>query len=272
MADDREQDATAGRQAGGPGPTSRRRGRRPTFGAPIPLSELSAGATHPQPHASSAQPPGLITSVEYQQKRPDRVNVYLDGAFGFAVAAAVAQDAGLRRGLRLAPDEVQRLLDRDDFHRAYESALNFLSYRPRSEAEVRQNLQRKRFAPERIDEVIEKLRGAGLLDDAAFARYWVENRDAFSPRGSRALRAELRRKGVADEVVREATPEERDDSPGAYAVAQKKARQLKGLDRQTFRQRLGGYLARRGFDYDTIGPVVDQLWAELGSGEAADED
>jgi len=210
----------------------------------------------------------LVTGVEYQQKRPDRVNVYLDGVFGFAVAATVAQEAGLRRGLRLAPDEVQRLLDRDDLHRAYESALSFLSYRPRSEAEVRQNLQRKRFAPERIDEVIQKLRDAGLLDDAAFARYWVENRDAFSPRGSRALRAELRQKGVADGVIREATTADRDDSVGAYAAAQKKARQLRGLDRRAFQQRLGGYLARRGFDYDTIQSVVDRLWNETEEGRA----
>ena len=218
----------------------------------------------PQPLTSSPQVTSVVTGVEYQQKRPDRVNVYLDGAFGFAVAAAVAQEVGLRRGLRLTPDDVGRLLDRDDSHRAYEAALNYLSYRPRSEAEVRGSLQRKRFAPDRIDEVIRRLQDAGLLDDAAFARFWVENRDTFSPRGARALRAELRQKGVADAAIQGVISGERDDSAGAHAAARKKARQLRGLDYQAFRRRLGAYLARRGFDYETIGPVVASLWQEVG--------
>src|SRR3990172_10739486 len=146
----------------------------------------------------------LITAVEYQRKRPDRVNVYLDGAFEFVVAARVAEEAGLRRGLRLSAEEVRRLRDQDQAHRAYESALGFLSYRPRSEAEVRQSLQRKGFLAEEVEAAVQRLQGAGLLDDAAFARFWVENRDAFSPRGGRALRAELRQKGLGDETIRAA--------------------------------------------------------------------
>jgi regulatory protein len=214
---------------------------------------------------------GTVSAVEYQQKRPDRVNVYLDGAFGFALSEAVLLDSGLRKGQALSAADVARLLTREDQQRAYDSALNYLSYRPRSEAEVRRSLEEKRFAPESVEEALARLRRAGLLDDAAFARYWVENRDAFSPRGARALRAELRQRGVADEVVREATSsEERDDLAAARAAAEKKARQLHGLDRQVFRQRLGGYLARRGFSYEAIRPVVEALWSEAQSEQAED--
>ena len=213
-----------------------------------------------------------ITALEYQQKRPDRVNVYLDGAFGLALAESVVQEAGLRRGVHLSPDDIRRLLDRDNAQRAYDTALNFLSYRPRSEAEIRRNLERKRYAPERIEEVLARLRGARLIDDAAFAKYWIENRDAFSPRGSRALRAELRAKGVGDEGLKEAFAEDRDESEGAYAAGSRKARQLRGLDRQTFRQRLGAFLARRGFSYDTIKPATERLWREQNATDESDDD
>lgn len=205
----------------------------------------------------------VITALEYQQKRPDRVNVYLDGAFGFALAESVVQEAGLRRGMPLEPADIQDLLDRDGARRAYDAALVFLSYRPRSEAEIRRNLEGKRYAPERIEEALAKLRRVGLVDDAEFVRYWIENRDTFSPRGGRALRAELRAKGVGDEELRAAFAEGRDEVAGAYAAGERKARQLRGLDRRTFRERLGAYLARRGFSYEAIAPVVDRLFGEM---------
>ncbi len=243
-------------------------------GQAAPADGELPGIRQVAPGAGGAPGPAagaLVTAVEVQQKRADRVNVYLDGDFGFAVALSVAQEAGLRRGLRLDQDEVRRLLDQDDQHRAYEAALSFLSYRPRSEAEVRQSLERKRFAPERIAAALARLRGAGLLDDAAFARYWVENRDAFSPRGGRALRAELRQKGVGDQETRAVLEDGRDEAAGAYAAGERKARQLKGLDRRTFRQRLGAYLARRGFSYDSISEAVDRLYAEVGGEAPADD-
>jgi regulatory protein len=117
--------------------------------------------------------------------------------------------------------------------------------------------------------VLVRLRQTGLVDDAAFARYWVENRDAFSPRGSRALRAELRLKGVGDEEVRGVLEDGRDEAAGAHAAGERKARQLKGLDRRTFRQRLGAFLARRGFSYDAISQVTDRLYAEVGGGDSS---
>lgn len=214
----------------------------------------------------------MITALEYQQKRKDRVNVYLDGDFGLALAESVVQEAGLRRGMPLDSADVQRLLNLDGARRAYDAALGFLSYRPRSEAEIRRNLERKRFPPERIEEVLVRLRRTGLVDDAAFARYWVENRDAFSPRGGRALRAELRQKGIGDEEARTVLEDGRDEVAGAYAAGERKARQLKGLDRRTFRQRLGAFLARRGFSYDSISPAVDRLYAEVGGSVSPDDE
>jgi len=128
---------------------------------------------------------GKITALRFQKRNKDRVNVYIDGQFAFGLAAIEA--ARLQVGQTLSDDDVARLRVRDEVERAYERALNFLSYRPRSEAEVRRNLYKKDVEDEVVEVVVERLTRAGLVDDREFARYWVENRLQFNPRGARAL-------------------------------------------------------------------------------------
>ena len=122
-------------------------------------------------------------------------------------------------------------------------------------------LRGKRADPNVIEDVIARLARAGLLDDAAFARYWVENRETFRPRGAWALRHELRRKGIADDIISEAL-EGLDFEESAYRAARRKAERVADLDSQAFRRQVGDYLRRRGFSYEVIRPVVDRLWDE----------
>ena len=211
-----------------------------------------------------------VTALRMQTRGKARVNVYLDGKFAFGLARIVA--ARLSIGQELDEAAVAHLQGLDDAEMAYERALRFLAPRPRSEAEVRRRLKQQKIVPALIDGVIERLRTAGLLDDQAFANYWVDNRAAFRPRSERALRAELRQKGLPDDAVRAALSET-DDSSAAYAVAARRARRLAGLEYTDFRRRLGDFLARRGFNYDTIEPVVERVWTEQGGqAEAAQPD
>jgi len=121
-----------------------------------------------------------------------------------------------------------------------------------------------------IGAVLAQLRQHRLVDDQAFAEYWVEQRQTFRPRGARLLRAELARLGVARSGADEATASlEGSAEDNAYRAAGKRAMQLRGLDERTFSSRLGQWLARRGFDWDTIAPVVDRLWAELSTSSSS---
>jgi regulatory protein len=199
---------------------------------------------------------GTITALRLQKRNKDRVNVYLDGRFAFGLAAIAA--ANLRVGQTLSDDEIARLQEKDDVERACEHALNFLSYRPRSEAEVRRNLREKDIGDEVIQAVIERLTRAGLLDDHEFARYWIENRLAFNPRGPRALRHELRQKGVSDAVAAEALTGFNEEAV-ARKAAESAARRLARLEPADFHRRLGAYLARRGFSYAVIEPLVEEM-------------
>ena len=129
---------------------------------------------------------------------------------------------------------------------------------------MRRYLTRRKVSPELSQRVITRLRDNGLLDDEAFARFWVENRESFSPRSQRALRSELRSKGVDDDTI--AATVSGDDSEAAYLAGQKKMRSLTSVtDYETFRRKLLPYLQRRGFGYETARETVDRLWRELSS-------
>ena len=164
------------------------------------------------------------------------------------------------------PEEMDELQRRDAVEVAYDRALNYLSYRPRSRAEIEAYLKRRRVPPISIQTVMDRLVGAGLLDDEAFAQYWVENREHFRPRGIRSLRFELRQKGVPDAVIDKAITNI-DETESAYRAGRERARRLRRLDYQQFRRRLGGFLQRRGFGYDVVKVIVDRLWRELQTSE-----
>jgi regulatory protein len=199
---------------------------------------------------------GTITELRFQKRNKNRVNVYVDGRFAFGLAAIEA--ARLKVGQTLSDADITQLQERDEVERAYERALNFLSYRPRSEAEVRRNLRRKKVQEEIVEVVIERLARTGLLDDREFARYWVENRSQFKPRGARALRQELWEKGVPDAISSEIL-ESLDEEAAARAVAEAGARRLSRLEPDDFRRKLQTYMARRGFSYAAIKPLVEEM-------------
>jgi regulatory protein len=200
-----------------------------------------------------------ITAIEVQKRTPNRVNVYLDGEFAFGLARIVA--AWLRVGQELNEEKIEQLQAEESRERAYQQAMLFLSYRDRSESEIRQNLRKHDIPDPVIAQTLERLRQDGLANDHQFARGWVENRSAFRPRSRRLMAMELRRKGLADEAIAAAT-ENVDDEALAYEAAQKKVARLKDLEWNEFRKKLSDFLGRRGFSYSVVAPVVTRIWNE----------
>lgn len=203
---------------------------------------------------------GKITALIAQKRNKDRVNVYLDGEFAFGLAAIEA--IKLRKGQVLSDGEIEHLRALDEVERAHERALNLLAYRPRSAEEIRRRLGSAGFSEHAVDLAIERLTRIGLLDDLAFAHYWVDNRKRFKPKGARALRYELWQKGVPDAVIAEAL-EEMDEETLAYSAGRKRLQRLQNLDEGMRRKRLGDFLLRRGFSYEIVRDVIEQLWGEL---------
>ena len=209
-----------------------------------------------------------ITAIEAQKNNPKRVNLYLDGEFAFGLERFVA--AWLTVGQALDEEKIAKLQADESGEKAYQQAMLFLSYRARSEAEIRKNLEKHQIPPAVLDETIQRLREARLVDDEQFAQSWVANRSEFRPRSRRALAVELKRKGLAESAIKSAT-EAVDEKALAYAAAQKRVRRLEGLEWIEFRKKLGEFLARRGFAYEVIAPTVKRLWDTCPGGQRQGE-
>ena len=142
-----------------------------------------------------------------------------------------------------------------------DAALRYLSYRPRSEWEMKTHLEKKRFSPASVQAVLLSLREQKLVDDVAFAEFWKTNRESFSPRSQAMLRNELRRKGIAQDIIAEVT-QEVDEEASAYEAAQKRARRLTISDYDSFRRGLAAFLRQRGFNHEVAQQTINHLWKE----------
>lgn len=210
-----------------------------------------------------------VTALRLQSRNKTRVNVYLDGQYAFSLIKIEA--VRLRLGQVLTDADIARLKDADEREMAYERALKLLVSRPRSEAEVRQRLREHAVPEPTITLVLERLRQSGLADDQAFANFWVENRNTFRPRSKRALQMELKRKGVTGETAQQALAATNDEE-AAYRLAVQQARKLSALPFPDFRRKLNDFLLRRGFGYDTVGPIIKRVWEETHTTPAETED
>lgn len=200
-----------------------------------------------------------ITAIKVQKKNPNRVSVDLDGEFAFGLSRIVA--AWLQVGQELSEEKVAALQAEDSYEKAYQQALKFLNFRQRSRAEVERNLTDHQVPADLIAQVVDRLQENNLLDDSRFAHLWVENRNEFRPRGKSLLRMELRQHGLQDDEI-ETAIQNIDEVELAYQAGLKQARKLSNLDWNQFRQKMYGFLARRGFNYETISPVVERIWHE----------
>ena len=211
-----------------------------------------------------------ITALEPQKNDPRRVNVYLDGEFAFGLSAVVA--AWLKVGQPMPPEKAAALQSEEQREQAMQRALRSLGRRARSEHELRSSLAKAGIAPEVIDATLARLRELNLLDDAAFARAFIADRQRFRPRGSRMLLYELRQKGIAANTAEHAVQSQVADAAEAANAAERAARRYIALAWPEFRQKLGGYLARRGFSWQDAAPAIRQAWQHLHPGKAPQDD
>jgi len=153
------------------------------------------------------------------------------------------------------------LTDSSSLQDCLNAVYRYLSYRPRSEGEIRQWLRRRGFAGETTETVMARLREQNLSDDFAFARFWKDNRLSFRPKSKRLIEKELRDKKVATEIIEQVT-EGIDDEQIAYELGSRRMHSLARLEYRDFYRRLASYLAYRGFGYEVIKRTAALLWRE----------
>ncbi len=202
-----------------------------------------------------------VTGLKRGKSRAKRINVYIDDEFAISLAPETALKENIGVGRELDRAEIEALAEKDRRQRCFNAAVRFLGYRPRSESEMRQRLARHGFEETAIEKTLERLKELGYVNDDEFARYWVENRESFSPRGRRLTTMELKKKGLEADIIEKAVSGI-DEADSAYRAAQSRVRRLEALDYNAFRLRLGQYLGRRGFNYATIKEITEKVWKE----------
>jgi regulatory protein len=210
---------------------------------------------------------GTITAITASRRGP--VQVYVDGRLALRLAPIVAAGAGLSIGAEISPDRQEFLAIENTRRAAIDMALRYLSFRPRTENEIRQYLAGKFILEEFVEETLARLRDLNLVDDAAFAQQWVDERQRSRPKGAVALRQELNKKGVSKVDIEAALPV--DDPAQAEAIARRRARSLDKTDGQVFIRRLSSFLLRRGYSYEIVGGLVRRLWIEFNSAHQQDK-
>lgn len=183
-----------------------------------------------------------ITKLEYQKKDPNKVNVHVDGKFAVGLDLNDIVKLGLYVNKEISQQELNRIMGESEFGKKLNSALNFLSYRPRSEFEIRQMFRRKKMAD--IEEVIEKLKKLGQINDDEFAKWFIDQRQTFRPKGKRVVEMELRRLGVKSKVK------------GNISELELAKRALAKYHGDKDKAKISRFLLSRGFDWETIEDVL----------------
>ena len=194
-----------------------------------------------------------------------------DDGFGGPDPAGGAGGFG-RRAKRTAPGG-RSAADADDPEAAArEICLRLLSFSPRTRAQLADALRRKGVADDVAERVLGRYTEVGLIDDAAFAQAWVQSRHAGRSLGRRALAAELRQRGVADDTVKEAVEElapEQEESAARELVAKRMAA-TRGLDPVKRTRRIVGVLARKGYSGGLAYQLVREALEKEGVGDLPD--
>lgn len=204
-----------------------------------------------------------ISAIETQKNDPKRRSIFINGKFALGVDESVAASLRLQVGQAISEEDLRRIVHSEQVEKAKERALRLLDYRARSRTEVAQRLRRAGFADEVVEETLERLEALGLIDDSQFAGTWVNHRLVGKAMGKTRIKWELRQKGIQKETVEEALAAVDADQQYESAMRLAVSRWDKDSpDEPAQRRRLASYLRRRGFDWDTINRVLDELASE----------
>lgn len=204
----------------------------------------------------------VITRLVQGKKNPNRVNLYLDDEFAFALSIDEVGKKSLKKGLELSPSEIEDLKKADSDEYIYGKILNFLSFRPRTVKEVRDRLWKYEVKDEDSQNlVIDKLKSKGYLDDIAFARWFIESRNTHRPRSISMLKMELSQKGVPKDIISDLVATMGDEKATILHLIDKKLGNHRILGKPEL-AKIQSYLVRQGFAWDKVSEVVKSWQSE----------
>ncbi|WP_458414614.1 recombination regulator RecX [Schinkia sp. CFF1] len=209
-----------------------------------------------------------IVKITTQTKNKERFNVFIDQGngeeYGFSIDQDVLIEFQLRKGNTYTEDELKEILYKDEIKKAFNLALHYLSFRMRSEKEIRDYLQKKAYTEEIIEIVLQRLRKNRYVDDVEFAKAFVRSRVYNSTKGPLMIRQELQQKGISEATIQEGLMEFPDEKQLELAAqfVEKNAKQKKSLSDYQIKQRISQALLGKGFPQSIVKTALSQLVIE----------
>jgi regulatory protein len=197
-----------------------------------------------------------ITAIKQQVKRADRYSIYVDGKYSFSLGENEFLKLGLHSGQEITDEELASYKGESDYGKWFDKVLNLLSYRLRSEWELRDYLRRKNAPEEHVEKILNKLSINGYVNDEQFAKRWVENRRLMKATSRRKLMMELKQKRIPNDIIDKVLADDKDQVNEREVL-----KELIEKKRQRYPDhlKLMQYLARQGYNYDDIKSALSEL-------------
>lgn len=199
-----------------------------------------------------------ITRIE-PQNNSERVNVYIDGEFAFGLMREILYKYGLSEDMEVDREFIDEVLLEEEWLKAKDKALKFLSYRQRSQKEIGDKLKKEGFNDEIIEKTVDFLKSYNLIDDIAFAKNFMMDKSNINKYGPERIRYELYMRGISKDIIDEVLEDYGDEYSIALDLAKKKVKSYKGNDRNAIYRKLGTFLQSKGFSYECISKVLREL-------------
>lgn len=201
----------------------------------------------------------IITKIE-AQKRKERVNIYLDGDFSFGLDNQLKIKYNLHQGMKVDKSFIEQVLKDEELNKVIHSALNFLSYRQRSEKEIYDKLKQKGFNESDIETAIEYCKSKNYINDREFAISFINDKVNLNKFGSQRIKFELIRKGISQNIIDEVLDLQwEDEYDTALDLGRNKMYSYRDDDKLARYRKLGGFLQRKGYSYDIVNKVLKEL-------------
>lgn len=200
-----------------------------------------------------------ITRIE-SQKNINRVNIYIDNKFAFGLTDEIRYKYDLHTNKEIDEEFIEDVLKAEEQNKVINKALNLISYRQRSIKEIKQNLKMKGYEDIYIEKAIEYCKNQNYLNDEEFANSFIRDKQNLNKLGSKRIKYELINKGVSKSVIEKILQIDPEDEYSiALGLAEKKINSYNGQDRNSIYRKLGGFLQRKGYPYDIVKKVLDDV-------------
>ncbi len=213
-----------------------------------------------------------ITKIQ-AQKRKGRYNIFLDGKYAFPVAEQTLIDFRLMNDVELTDEDIKEIQDSENINKAYGDAVNYLSYQLRTKKEIKDYLYKKEYHRDAVDEVISRLEKLHYLDDASYAKSFINTQLRTTANGPKIIEQKMAKKGVPNNVIQDAIVEIDYDTllENATDFAKKQARKQSRASFKQMLTKLRASLYQKGFDNEIIEKAIKNLDLEPDEDEELDK-